>query len=851
MRMGYTFSVSGDYPSTEITIILEKAGEVAEGDLAYVKHPKNGLPVVYQVTKVYSHKETRDYDEALLKEGSVIRDDERTTVRAEAYQWGWLDGEVVRPLRYPLPPHIPVFRADLGIIERFTKPSSEWKILLGTDQSSDLDVELDLYYLVRQCCLICGAVGTGKTTTAISMIARASQAEPPVKFFVIDKDGEYGSLKDIFEEKVKVVPWLSLFRSEEICLEDIISDFGWQKGWWTSKILIKAFSYLKNRGQSLTKQTLIESTEMICETKNIGFSRSEADLESYKKRVIEAIRFSRFIPNKHVEGLDPVHLLNHSRIVIVDMSHGLNGWAKKHVVLTQVLSRIFEEALENSSFGCVIVLEEAMYYAPQWTQFSIGDKDSRSRLLSIVKEIATNGGRNGVGLWVVTQRLATVDKCVSGDTPVLLSDGSLLPIKALFQSSLRENKIVLKNDVEIAVKSVDVEVVSFNPITGKIVFSKPSHFYRRKLLGKLLEINTLTGRTVKVTDEHPFYTLLEGEIVPIRAGHLKKGEFIAVPRVIKTKPLAEQETEREFLKHANQNKIPNFILNRTNRLIKEFLQAIFDREGSISKEPRIVVNSTRKDFIYKLSYLLLRFGVFSRIYRKENKNEEHYSLHIFGKENLETFQEQIGFKMRYKKERLKHQIKEISFYAGYDVIPHIQKLITEEFTDKIDCLASSIKKNVSRRKLQSVLRETENNNPKLKTLAYSDIYWDRVKSIKEVTREEFVYDLEVTNSHCFIGGCGLLVLHNTVITQCANNIISHALEDIDKKRLQEVLGDHFVELLGSLPQGEAIVKGTSLKCKFPIWVKVKPRLKPASTKAPPMLRFQTMAMKEKQLPKKF
>jgi DNA helicase HerA-like ATPase len=93
----------------------------------------------------------------------------------------------------------------------------------------------------------------------------------------------------------------------------------------------------------------------------------------------------------------------------------------------------------------------------------------------------------------------------------------------------------------------------------------------------------------------------------------------------------------------------------------------------------------------------------------------------------------------------------------------------------------------------------------------------------------------------------LATVDKTVITQCANNTISHALEDIDKRRLQEVVGEHFVELLGSLPQGEAIMKGTALKCKFPIWVKVKPELRPASAKAPPMLRFQAMAMKEKAL----
>jgi len=411
MRLGHTFSVSGDYCSSRITIIPEKNGEVAKGDLVYVEHPKNGLPVVYQITKIYSHKETRGYEEALLKEGSVIRDDERTTVRAEAYQWGWMDGEAIRPLRHPLSPNTLVFKAEPNIIEEFTKPSSRWKILLGTDPSSGLDVELDLYYLIRQCCLICGAVGTGKTTTAISMIARAAQAEPPVKFLIVDKDGEYLSLESLFKDKVMRVPWLSFFRSDEIYPEDIVCEFGWQKGWWASKILMKALGYLRNAGQPLVKRSLIEAVEMVSD-QSVGFRKSEVEFESYKKQVIEAIKFSGMIPNEHVNALDPVSLLNHYRIVIMDLSQGPNGWAKKHIVLTQVLTKIFHEALENSHFGCVIVLEEAMYYAPQWTQFSIGDNDSRGKLLSIVKEIATNGGRNGIGLWAVTQRLATVDKTI-------------------------------------------------------------------------------------------------------------------------------------------------------------------------------------------------------------------------------------------------------------------------------------------------------------------------------------------------------------------------------------------------------------------------------------------------------
>ena len=36
MRIGYTFSISGDYSSDRITIVLEREEEAAKGDLTYI-----------------------------------------------------------------------------------------------------------------------------------------------------------------------------------------------------------------------------------------------------------------------------------------------------------------------------------------------------------------------------------------------------------------------------------------------------------------------------------------------------------------------------------------------------------------------------------------------------------------------------------------------------------------------------------------------------------------------------------------------------------------------------------------------------------------------------------------------
>jgi DNA helicase HerA-like ATPase len=413
LRVGHTYSSTGEYGINEITILMLRGLELAKGNLVYIDHPKNGLPVVYQVTKVFPHKRVREYEEAMLREGRVIMDVEDSTLHAVAYQWGWLDnGGSLRPLRYPLSPNTPVFIAERDVIKQFTKPNGEWKLLLGNDPSTDLDVELGLYSLIRQSCLICGAVGTGKTTTAISMISRAANTSPPVRFLIVDKDGEYNSLREhLGPDETLQVPWSRFFQPGAIPWEDYLGEFGWQKTWWNAKILIHALKILYAQAVPVTKHQLQSAVTWV-KPEKLGFNKKEDEFERYRQQVINSVGNSKLIPDGNSEPLDPVELLKDKHVVIMDLSVGKDTWTQKQLVVSQVLKKIFNEALENRKFGCIIVLEEAMYYAPQRGVFEIGDKDTRGKLLNVIKEIATNGGRNGVGLWAVTQRLSTVEKTV-------------------------------------------------------------------------------------------------------------------------------------------------------------------------------------------------------------------------------------------------------------------------------------------------------------------------------------------------------------------------------------------------------------------------------------------------------
>jgi hypothetical protein len=244
------------------------------------------------------------------------------------------------------------------------------------------------------------------------MVARAANANPPVRFFIVDKDGEYSSLiEHLGVGAVLKVPWCSFFQPGDIPWDDYVAEFGWQKTWWNAKILVQALKILYAQAAVVTKANLRRAVALVS-AENLGFNKKADEWDLYRAQVENALNTSRLIPEGEATVLDPVQLLKERKIVIMDLSDGKDTWEQKHLVVAQVLRRIFGEALENRKFGCIVVLEEAMYYAPQHGVFEIGEKDGRVKLLGVIKEIATNGGRNGVGLWAVTQRLATVDKTV-------------------------------------------------------------------------------------------------------------------------------------------------------------------------------------------------------------------------------------------------------------------------------------------------------------------------------------------------------------------------------------------------------------------------------------------------------
>ncbi|PIU20951.1 MAG: hypothetical protein COT15_04885 [Candidatus Diapherotrites archaeon CG08_land_8_20_14_0_20_34_12] len=132
-------------------------------------------------------------------------------------------------------------------------------------------------------------------------------------------------------------------------------------------------------------------------------------------------------------------------------------------------------------------------------------------------------------------RILVQEDSVTGDSQILVEKGGELKQTAVGElidgliekyGSLNENgrDLLCANPESIRVFSLNAE--------NKIELSPVSQFMRHKVSKDIYEVETRSGRKIKVTKDHSLFTLKENEIVPVKTDELKQGSYIAVPRIL-------------------------------------------------------------------------------------------------------------------------------------------------------------------------------------------------------------------------------------------------------------------------------------------------------------------------------
>ena len=122
-------------------------------------------------------------------------------------------------------------------------------------------------------------------------------------------------------------------------------------------------------------------------------------------------------------------------------------------------------------------------------------------------------------------------KCIKPNSKVLLSNKKLKPIDKLFLQIKKTGKMIINKKNEELVKSnKNLKAISldlkfhFNKL--KLVNKLITHAYRKKINENIYKIQTLTGKIIEATKEHPLLAYKNKKLKWVKAKYLKKNDRI-------------------------------------------------------------------------------------------------------------------------------------------------------------------------------------------------------------------------------------------------------------------------------------------------------------------------------------
>ena len=424
--LGRVYSEDGVYRPDPISFTLIEGKVLSQGEIVCIKHPYlRDVYVFYQVTEVPLKRKVKDYEEDLVKTNKVFPDPERNYPRALAEQIGYIDPKTgeLRPLLEHIRPLTEVYRPPEELVLRLLKSDKEGIYLeIGRIYPYEkLPLYLDMRILLRQGLLIIGGVGTGKTTTMISLLiklletCKAYNLNPHI--LIIDKDGEYGckelinlarTLKGYERIDVENITLRKIYSDAKALCNDLMTSLGIHPASKEARMLRAiAEDYMREKKR-------VELTEAFIE-EFIKYVRSGSGSAEGRAKLIRLLMDYKERLSKGEGGISPmdvVNMLKERSIVHIDCSNA-ESWSDVVYKLASLFDYIYEEALRNKKFGCLLVIDEAHFYVPERGTFSPGGDAHKVMEDVLVGKIATTGARNGVVIFATTQRLSLVKKTFS------------------------------------------------------------------------------------------------------------------------------------------------------------------------------------------------------------------------------------------------------------------------------------------------------------------------------------------------------------------------------------------------------------------------------------------------------
>ncbi len=206
-------------------------------------------------------------------------------------------------------------------------------------------------------------------------------------------------------------------------------------------------------------------------------------------------------------------------------------------------------------------------------------------------------------------------KCVSGDTPVQLGDGRIVPIGELYASARESGEVTVDGADEWVRLTNDIGL--FSLVDHRLVRSRAKTFYKGKS-DTLVRVRTRSGRTVRVTPVHRLFTVRpDGTLRETMAQDVQPGDYIASIRRLPA-PGSNAEINVDLPKRQRHGYSLRLPQNMSPELA-EFL-GLFVSEGYIRGGRTVVFTNSEEPLLLRFLALVRElFGLPGRIERPKNR----------------------------------------------------------------------------------------------------------------------------------------------------------------------------------------------------------------------------------------
>ncbi len=428
--------IFGEVGHGEFNFLVSSTAGLERGDYIKVKHERYGW-VLGQVKSIKRYNELYSLN-ALTGAAEPKEQDERIIARAKVI--GYISGEgVLRVPRIPFKPGERVYLADAGIIQRSLRLGNRNGIYIGTlGGRDDIPVFLNPNKLVQKHIAVLAKTGAGKSYTVGVLVEELLEKKVPV--VIVDPHGEYSALR-YPNDSQKELALMEKYRISPKGYDGVVE--------YTPSHSINPQADRK-LSLDITRLSVTEFVEMlpakITDTqRGILFEALKA-VKSYGRYTIDDIIN---IVQEHESKakwnlLTALEMLRESRIFegtpvrTTDLVRpgicsiiNLRGVQPEiqDLVVSRVATEIFEDRKRGKVPPLLFLIEEAHNFAPE--------RGFGTRVCNkVLRTIASEGRKFGMGLCVVTQRPARIDKSVLSqcNTQIILKVTNPNDLRAISQS---------------------------------------------------------------------------------------------------------------------------------------------------------------------------------------------------------------------------------------------------------------------------------------------------------------------------------------------------------------------------------------------------------------------------------